>query len=93
MATVTTSHPRGRHTRAAAASAPSKAGNFIEPERRRAMISEAAYFLAERRGFCPGGELEDWLAAKVKSIGRSAPIRPKTAMADKRKTPKCNEPF
>jgi hypothetical protein len=41
--TVTTSRPRACHTRAAAASAPSKAVNFIEPERRQAMISEAAY--------------------------------------------------
>ena len=75
MATVTTSHPRRRPTRPAAPSAPSDSvapitpsptptGNFIEPERRQAMIAEAAYFLAERRGFCPGSEFEDWLAAE-----------------------------
>ncbi|MCX8040299.1 MAG: DUF2934 domain-containing protein [Planctomycetota bacterium] len=28
------------------------------------MIAEAAYFLAERRGFAPGHELADWLAAE-----------------------------
>jgi hypothetical protein len=28
------------------------------------MIAEAAYYLAERRGFEPGHELEDWLAAE-----------------------------
>ena len=28
------------------------------------MISEAAYYLAERRGFRPGQELDDWLAAE-----------------------------
>jgi hypothetical protein len=27
-------------------------------------IREAAYFLAEQRGFTPGHELEDWLAAE-----------------------------
>jgi DUF2934 family protein len=31
---------------------------------RRAMIAEAAYYLAERRGFEPGHELEDWVAAE-----------------------------
>jgi len=29
-----------------------------------AAIAEAAYFHAERRGFAPGHELEDWLAAE-----------------------------
>jgi len=29
------------------------------------MISEAAYFLAERRGFAPGRSLDDWLQAEV----------------------------
>lgn len=38
--------------------------SFIEPGRRHALICEAAYFLAERRGFCPGQELDDWLAAE-----------------------------
>jgi len=28
------------------------------------MIATAAYYLAERRGFAPGGELADWLAAE-----------------------------
>jgi hypothetical protein len=29
------------------------------------MIAEAAYLRAERRGFAPGHEAEDWLAAEV----------------------------
>ncbi len=33
-------------------------------EDRRASIAEAAYFKAEHRGFVPGHELEDWLAAE-----------------------------
>jgi hypothetical protein len=35
------------------------------PERRRALIEKAAYFRAARRGFLPGGEVVDWLAAEV----------------------------
>jgi len=29
------------------------------------MISEAAYFLAEKRGFAPGLALSDWLEAEL----------------------------
>lgn len=32
---------------------------------REAMISEAAYYLAQARGFAPGHDLEDWLAAEA----------------------------
>ena len=32
---------------------------------RHAMIAEAAYYCAERRGFAPGHELEDWLRAEA----------------------------
>ena len=35
-----------------------------EAAQRQAMIAEAAYFRAQRRGFEPGHELEDWLAAE-----------------------------
>jgi Protein of unknown function (DUF2934) len=44
-----------------------KSDNFdppMEPEWHR-MISEAAYFLAERRGFEPGAALRDWLEAEL----------------------------
>ena len=37
----------------------------LTPEARRALIAEAAYLRAERRGFVPGQETEDWLAAEV----------------------------
>jgi DUF2934 family protein len=33
-------------------------------EDRHASIAEAAYFRSEHRGFAPGHELEDWLAAE-----------------------------
>ena len=36
----------------------------IDPGRRLAMVADAAYFYAEHRGFEPGHELEDWLAAE-----------------------------
>ena len=32
--------------------------------RRNVMVQKAAYYRAERRGFQPGHELEDWLAAE-----------------------------
>ena len=34
------------------------------PAERHAMIELAAYYRAELRGFAPGRELEDWLAAE-----------------------------
>jgi hypothetical protein len=37
----------------------------VTPEARRALISENAYLRAERRGFDPGHETEDWLAAEA----------------------------
>jgi hypothetical protein len=37
----------------------------VSEEARRAMIAEAAYLRAERRGFAAGNEEEDWLAAEA----------------------------
>jgi hypothetical protein len=37
---------------------------FVDPEQRAALIAEAAYFRAEKRGFTPGHEAEDWFAAE-----------------------------
>lgn len=36
----------------------------VTPLERNQMIEKAAYYHAERRGFEPGHELEDWLAAE-----------------------------
>ena len=36
----------------------------LSPEQRAQQIAMAAYFLAERRGFAPNHELDDWLAAE-----------------------------
>ena len=35
-----------------------------DSQARHLMIREAAYFLAQHRGFLPGLELEDWLQAE-----------------------------
>ncbi|MGE5615572.1 MAG: DUF2934 domain-containing protein [Bacillota bacterium] len=35
------------------------------PEARERMIAQLAYFRAEKRGFAPGGELQDWLEAET----------------------------
>jgi len=49
---------RGRGARCASRAVPAKLD-------REAMIREAAYFRAERRGFAQGAELDDWLAAEA----------------------------
>ena len=38
-------------------------GTTVQHERRD-LVAETAYFIAERRGFKPGHELEDWLQAE-----------------------------
>lgn len=42
-----------------------QAGRGTTGEDRYRMIAEAAYFRAEQRGFAPGDELADWLAAEL----------------------------
>jgi hypothetical protein len=37
----------------------------IDPDVRRELIAAEAYFMAERRGFAAGHELEDWVAAEA----------------------------
>lgn len=44
--------------------AKSTRSSSISAEDRRAMIAESAYLRAERRGFAPGEEVTDWLAAE-----------------------------
>ena len=56
------SPPRPSRARKAIAAAVSAA---VTPEARHAMIAEKAYLRAERRGFTPGREADDWLAAEV----------------------------
>ena len=37
----------------------------VTPEARYKLIAQSAYLRAERRGFAPGHETEDWLAAEA----------------------------
>lgn len=62
------SSPRSRTAPApvkTAAAAGAATGITVSEDARRAMIEQAAYLRAERRGFAPGGEAEDWLAAEA----------------------------
>ncbi len=36
----------------------------VTPAERHRLIADKAYYLAERRGFAPGSELDDWLKAE-----------------------------
>jgi hypothetical protein len=37
----------------------------VDPTQRSALIARAAYFRAQSRGFAPGHEMADWLAAEA----------------------------
>jgi hypothetical protein len=50
-------HGHSRYSRLAQA--------LVPREDRHQMIAELAYLRAQRRGFEPGHELEDWLAAEM----------------------------
>jgi hypothetical protein len=41
---------------------------------RHKKITEAAYFKAQQRGFVPGHELDDWLAAEQKVDKAAEPL-------------------
>ncbi len=56
---------RPARPRKGAAPAAPAAPMRLSAEARRALIAEAAYLRAERRGFAPGKENEDWLAAEA----------------------------
>lgn len=43
---------------------PARPATPVTAESRRAMIAEAAYYLAEQRGFASGRDQEDWLLAE-----------------------------
>jgi Protein of unknown function (DUF2934) len=58
--------PRRERTAPAKATTPARRLQ-VTAEARRAMIAEAAYLRAEQRGFAPGYETEDWLAAEIET--------------------------
>ena len=50
--------------------APRTISRELAPEERQQLIAQAAYFIAERRGFVPGNELDDWLQAEAEIEAR-----------------------
>lgn len=49
-------------------------GPALNTQEREKLIAQAAYFRAEKRGFTPGYELQDWIEAEVevlRLIGRA----------------------
>ena len=56
---------------AAIAGGPDADGGADPDAARRQRIAIAAYYLAERRGFAPGADMEDWLAAEAALEGGS----------------------
>jgi len=67
---VTVKKRAPRKAAAAAITATTPFTAFVDPEKREALIAEAAYFRAEKRGFSPGHETEDWLAAEAEVDAR-----------------------
>lgn len=61
--------PSGSPVRGTGNSAANPATALLIGDLRRQMIAVVAYYRAERRGFCEGGELDDWLAAEAE-VGR-----------------------
>ena len=61
-----TSAPAKRRPRKRAPVAAEPAyAKFVDPTQRAALIARAAYFRAQNRGFVPGHEQADWLAAEA----------------------------
>ena len=61
--------PVDEATNRAGVAEPSVAETASGGEHREARIRSAAYAAAERRGFVPGRELDDWLAAEQEIDG------------------------
>jgi len=43
-------------------------GPGISAQERESLVARAAYFRAEKRGFAPGGELQDWMDAEAEVL-------------------------
>jgi hypothetical protein len=72
-----------KKTAARPRSAVARTGSIAPDGELFARIRIAAYLRAERRGFAPGNEIDDWLAAEAEVIGRLAP----SPAAPKKKAP------
>ena len=63
--TTSSRSPRRATTKSARTPSAPAVATMIDPESRRALIAQAAFYRAERRGFEPGHEVQDWLAAEA----------------------------
>ena len=43
-------------------------GPAVSAQEREMLVARAAYFRAEKRGFAPGGELQDWVEAEAEVL-------------------------
>ena len=57
--------PARKSTTKKSRSVAAKLDSNLNSQKRHALIAEAAYLRAERRGFTPGHEVEDWVAAEA----------------------------
>ncbi|MGD8639073.1 MAG: DUF2934 domain-containing protein [Gammaproteobacteria bacterium] len=63
--TADKSKTKGTRTASAKSQKTTKtAGKFVTPEQRQQMIAEAAYFIAEHRGFSGNDSESDWFYAE-----------------------------
>jgi hypothetical protein len=65
MPVVSEARPEARPGLIAAAAAQPAQRQPTDPETKWLMVAEAAYYRAEKRGFAPGGDLQDWLEAEA----------------------------
>lgn len=71
---------RSEPVKPAAPASGASTGITVSEDARRAMIAQAAYLRAERRGFAGGDEVDDWLAAEAEvdallKAGNSGPVQ------------------
>lgn len=76
--------------KASRAARPARAGASPPPTERRVWIATAAYFRAERRGFTPGREIEDWLEAEAELSTLATP--PKATRPARKSAPRTLKP-
>jgi len=67
-------------------------GNLPTAEARRQRTAIAAFYRAEARGFAPGRELEDWLAAERELETAESVGRPVSQPLDAQATPPIVDP-
>jgi hypothetical protein len=81
------SPPQAKSSTRKSAAQPAAPDRAPSPMQREEMVRTAAYFRAQQRGFKPGCEWEDWLAAEAEVTALlGAPRAPKGRKAPVRKT-------